>query len=495
LTLESVVPEGTIVPLKKTANLSTGGTSTDVTDKVHPYNVFMAERIARIVNLDVCGIDIVAKDITIPINGSNGAIIEVNAGPGFRMHTHPFHGKPRNVAKPVIDMLFKDNGYSRIPIVAVTGTNGKTTTVRLIAAIAQHAGYKPGFTTTEGIYIDGQIAMRGDCSGPQSAKIVLSDPLVDFAVLECARGGILRSGLAFDKCTISIVTNVTEDHLGLDGIHTMEEVLPKSTFEDGYAILNAEDERVLAMKDNLKCNVVLFSTNPENPGIMSHCDSGGITVTIENGNYTICEGKKKWIVMPVNDIPLTFEGTAGFMVQNILPAIAAAYLSGFGIDAIRDALASFTPSPELTPGRMNVFDFGNFKLMLDYAHNAGAFVEIEKYMSGVDAKRKVCIIAATGDRRDDDIRNLGNYAARIFDEIIIRHDKDSRGQNNDRLTELLMEGIRKDGHEKQVTVISDEYEAISYAVGHAQPGTFIFVCADKVWDSIDMIRELQAAFV
>jgi cyanophycin synthetase len=497
LTIDSVIPEGQEVHLKRTANLSTGGTATDMTDVVHPDNVFMAERIARLMHLDVCGIDIMAKDVTTPIALGNGAIIEVNAGPGFRMHTHPSEGRPRNVAKPVIDMLFPDNAKGRIPIVAITGTNGKTTTTRLVAHIAKHAGLSAGFTTTDGIYINDQLVYKGDCSGPKSAEVVLGDPTVNFAVLECARGGILRSGLAFDQCDVSIVTNMSEDHLGLGDIHTLEqytrvkEVVPKSTAPDGFAILNADDERVLNMKDQLSCNVILFSTEPDNPGIEEHCANGGQSIVIENGYYVIRKGNEKTHLIAVNDIPLTYSGSAEFMVKNILPAIGASIASGFSLQVIKDALQAFKASPESTPGRMNLFDFGDFKLMLDYAHNAAGFLEIEKYMSTVQAEKKVCIIAATGDRKDDDIFRQGEYAARIFDEIIIRHDKDARGRSNEEMTSILQQGIHSVDPDKPVTVISDEYEATKYAVDQAEPDSFIFACADNVWDSISLIEDLQ----
>lgn len=494
LTLSSVLPKGIELPLKKTANLSTGGTATDVTDLVHPTNIFTAERIARLVHLDVCGIDIIAKDVTVPFSADNGAVVEVNAGPGFRMHTHPSEGTPRNVAKPVVDMLFPNNATGRIPIVAVTGTNGKTTTTRLIAHIAQQSGRSVGYTTTEGIYLNGHMITEGDCTGPKSAEIILHDPSVDYAVLECARGGILRSGLAFDHCDISIVTNVSEDHLGLGGINDMndyarlKEVVPRSTFRSGYAILNADDDRVYSMKDNIDCKVMLFSRSTFNPRIISHCQEGGLAVIIENGYYVICEGMKKTRVLQVTKIPLTFSGTAEFMVKNILPAVGATFLSGFSLETIREALISFIPSPDLTPGRMNLFEFETFDVMLDYAHNEAGFLEIERYMKHVQSTHKVCIIGATGDRRDNDIRRIGFYAARIFDEVIIRHDTDSRGRANEELTELLLEGIREFDAGKPVRVISDEHEAIEYAITHAGPGSFIFVCADHVMESIEMIR-------
>ncbi len=495
--LDDILPHGKEVLLKRTANLSTGGTSTDVTDLVHPYNVFMAERIARIFQLDVCGIDIMAKDISRPLQNENGAVIEVNAGPGFRMHTHPSNGISRNVAEPVVDMLFPGKANGRIPIVAVTGTNGKTTTTRLIAHMAGNSGKNVGYTTTEGIYINGQIIKEGDCSGPQSAKTILADPMVDYAVLECARGGILRSGLAFDECNISIVTNVTEDHLGLNGIHTLEdfakvkEVVARSTMRNGYAILNADDDLVYGMRTDLSCKVILFSLSENNARIIEHCKSGETAVFVQEDFFVVKQGESAIRILAVNKVPITLGGKAEFMIANVLPAIAAGIVSGFKVEAIRYALTSFIPSPEMTPGRMNLFEFAHCSLMLDYAHNASGFSGIQKFMEKVESHSKICIIGATGDRKDEDIRNVGRYAAEIFDEVIIRHDIDNRGRSKDELTQLLKEGIAAVDANKSVLVISDEALALETAVRNASLGAFIFVCADHVKHSIELVKKLQ----
>jgi cyanophycin synthetase len=501
LDLDDVLPFGKVVNLKRTANLSTGGTSRDVTDLVHPYNVFMAERVARMFQLDVCGIDIMAKDIALPLKDGNGAVIEVNAGPGFRMHTHPSKGKARNVAEPVLEMLFPEHSDGRIPVVAITGTNGKTTTTRLIAHLATQAGKNVGFTTTEGVYINGYQIQEGDCSGPRSGRTVLSDPTIDYAVLECARGGILRSGLPFDKCEIGIVTNISEDHLGLDDIHTLDEyarvkeVVARSVVETGYAILNADDDRVYEMHRELDCKVILFSLNNQSERIHEHCRQGRIAVVVEDDCFVLKNGVISTRIIAVKDVPVTFDGTAKFMVANVLPAIAAGIVSGFGVENIQLGLQSFLPSPELTPGRMNLFDFGHCSLMLDYAHNASGFDAIQNYMDNVKATTKIGIIGATGDRKDEDIRNLGKYAATTFDEIIIRHDKDSRGRANDELTELLLDGIRSVNPKTPIRVISDEAAAMESAITGASQGAFIFACADHVKHSIELVRKLQDKLV
>jgi cyanophycin synthetase len=494
LRMDSVLPYGEIVFLKDTANLSTGGTARDVTDTVHPYNVFLAERIARLMNLDICGIDVIAGDISQPITERNGAVLEVNAGPGFRMHLSPAKGTPRDVGEPVIRMLYPDGASSRIPVVAVTGTNGKTTTTRLIAHLAKQAGKSVGYTTTEGIYINDQVIHYGDCSGPSSAEAVLRDPIVDFAVLETARGGILRSGLGFDKCNISIITNITEDHLGLNDINTLEElakvksVVARSTFEDGFAILNADDDIVYGIKEELDCNIALFSMEENNPRISAHCEAGGWATIIEKGYFTLCKGEWRIRVAKVNEVPLSFDGRATCMIKNILPAILAASLSDFDTKTIRKALQSFVPGPELTPGRMNIFPIRNFEVMVDYVHNTDGFRELKQFMNTVSAEKKVGIIGCAGDRRDQDIIEMGKYAAEIFDEIIIRHDRDGRGRTKEELTRLITEGIQMIKPFAEPLIISDEVDALRHAIDRAGKGYFIVLSSDDVQQSLAFLK-------
>jgi len=495
LTLESVLPLGEILFLKDTANLSTGGTSTDMTEHVHPTNIFIAERVAKLLNLDICGIDVVAKDISLPLNlNNNGGIIEVNACPGFRMHLNPSKGLARNVAEPVIEMLFPNNKKSRIPLIAITGTNGKTTTTRLTAHIARTAGHTVGYTTTEGIYIQDHAIHYGDCTGSQSAATILTDPTVDFAVLECARGGILRSGLGFDHCDISIITNISDDHLGLKGIKTLDEmadvkaVVARSTFNIGYSILNADDDLVYKMHEELDCNIALFSMDINNERIKQHCEAGGLAAVIEKGYLTICKGEWKIRVSKIEAIPLSFDGRAECMIKNILAAALAAIISEFKIEDIRTALQTFIPSPEVTPGRMNIFNFRNFDFMVDYAHNPGGFMELKTFLDKTKASLKIGIITGVGDRRDEDIKSLGVYSGKMFDEIIIRHDKDMRGRPKSEVTDLLIRGIKQENKSISVTVISDELEAIQYAIDHAPKGSFVVLCTDSISESIEYIR-------
>ena len=494
LTLDSVLPVGQNLSLKDTANISSGGTAIDVTDKVHPHNIALVERIARLIELNVCGLDIIAKDIMSPITEDTGALLEINAAPGLRMHLSPSVGAKRNVAAPFIDMLFPDNAPGRIPIVAVTGTNGKTTVTRLIAYIARAAKYVVGYTTTDGIYIDGETIGRGDCSGPDSASVVLRDTKVDFAVLECARGGILRAGLGFEKCSVSIVTNISSDHLGLKDIVTIDDlarvkaVVPKSTTENGYAILNADDDLVYNMKEDLDCNVALFSVNADNERVLEHCRKGGLAAITENNYFVICHEYSKIIIAKITEVPLTFSGDAESNIKNILPSIIASFVNNISPEQISHCLKTFIPSPELTPGRMNLFQFKNFKIMLDYAHNEGAYIELKKFMNRIPASVKVGVISVPGDRRDEDLRKLGYYAGQIFNEIIIKHDN-VRTKNNQQITYLLMEGIKEANEGVKTRVISNESNAVKYALDNAQKDSFIFVCANDVTNVIEHVTE------
>ena len=496
LSLESILPSGKELWLKPTANLSTGGTATDVTDFVHPDNIFMCERIARIIGLDICGIDIMAESLSVPIAENGGAVLEVNAAPGFRMHIDPADGLPRNVAEPVIDMLYPPGSSARIPIIAVTGTNGKTTTTRLMAHMVKTMGYKVGYTTTDGVYIQNQLMMRGDCTGPVSAEFVLKDPTVDFAVLECARGGILRSGLGFHNCDMAIVTNIAEDHLGLQDIDTIDQlarvkaVVPNSVLPNGYAILNADNKYTAAMAKGLNCKLAFFTMDEHNELVQAHMKAGGLAAIFENGYVTICKGTWKIRVEKAVNIPLTFGGRASYNIQNILPTLLAGFIRNFKIEDMRIALQTFIPGPAQTPGRMNIFRFKNFEVMVDYAHNAAGFQAIADMLQKVDATH-VGIIAGVGDRRDEDTIALGKLAAKMFDEIIIRQDKNLRGRTEQEIIDLMMKGITEIDSNKKVTIIKKESEAIDFAIKNATKNSFITICSDVVPDALDQIMRLK----
>lgn len=499
LTLESVIPAGEELILKPTANLSTGGTSIDITDHVHPSNIMMCERIARIIGLDICGIDIMGPNLEEPITENGGAILEVNAAPGFRMHLDPAEGLARNVAEPVIDMLFPPGSNFRIPIIAVSGTNGKTTTTRLIAHIARQVGHKVGYTTTDGVYIQNQMMMRGDCTGPVSAEFVLKDPTVDFAVLECARGGILRAGLGFHTCDIAVLTNVAEDHLGLGGIDTIEKlakvkaVAAKTIEPDGFAILNADDDLVYKMKNDIeKGTICFYSLDENNPRIKEHCAKNGLACVYENGFITLLKGTWKIRIEKAFNIPLTFGGKAEFNIQNVLAASLACYVKGFKIEDIRQALLTFVPSAAQTPGRMNLFKFKEFSVLIDYAHNAHGMRAIGKFLSKVEARRKIGVIAGVGDRRDEDIIELGTEAAKMFDEIVIRQDRNTRGRDEKEIIDLMVRGIKSVDDKKKVHVIPLEKEAIEFVIKkHAKKDDFIVICSDVVPDALDQIIQYK----
>ena len=494
-TLETIPKKDELVYLKSTANLSTGGTSIDITDMIHPENIFLAERIARVIGLDVCGIDIMAKNLTQPLKENGGVVLEVNAAPGFRMHLAPSEGLARNVASPVIDMLYPPGKPSRIPIIAITGTNGKTTTTRLVAHIVKNNGYKVGFTTSDGIYVQNHLLEKGDTTGPISAEFILKDPTVEFAVLETARGGILRSGLGFSRCDIGIITNIQEDHLGISDINDLTDLarvkstVVKSIKKDGWAVLNAEDKHCLEIAKELNCNIAYFSMNEHCDAIVNHCRKGGIAAIYENGFVTIKKGDWKMRVDKVTHIPLTMGGKAKFMIANVLAATLASYLWGFKTEDIKSSLETFIPSAAQTPGRMNIFNFKNFKVMIDFAHNPSGYLGIEDFLQSVDSTHKVGIIAGVGDRRDEDIRECAAIAARMFNHIIIRQEKHLRGRTEDEIINLILEGIKSQNRDVTYEIVPKEKDAIKHAISLAKEGSFITALSDVITNAIEVVQE------
>jgi cyanophycin synthetase len=494
-TVDSILGEDEIVYLKSTANLSTGGTSIDVTEMMHPENIFLAERIARVIGLDVCGIDIMASNLSQSLKENGGVILEVNAAPGFRMHLAPSEGLPRNVAAPVIDMLYPLGKPSRIPIIAVTGTNGKTTTTRLLAHIVKNNGFRVGFTTSDGIYVQNHMMEKGDTTGPISAEYILKDPTVEFAVLETARGGILRSGLGFSRCDIGIITNIQEDHLGLNDIHDLKDlarvksVVVKSIKKDGWAVLNAEDENCVEIANELDCKVAFFSMNEDHPVIVNHCKQGGIAAIYENGFITIKKGDWKMRVEKATHVPLTLNGKAKFMIANTLAATLASYLYGFKTDDIKISLNTFIPGAVQTPGRMNIFDFKKFKVMIDFAHNPSGYRGVEEYLESVESKHKIGIIAGVGDRRDEDIVECAVIAARMFDHIIIRQEKHLRGRTEQEIIDLILKGIASVDKKVTYEIIKLEVDAIKHAISIAEKGTFITALSDVITNAIEVVQQ------
>lgn len=493
--LDSVLPAGTRLLLKHTANLSTGGTSEDVTDLVPQSTRAMAERAARVMGLDICGIDLVARDIGQAIGGGNGAILEINAAPGFRMHTHPSKGAPRDVGKKVVGMLFPEGAASRIPIVAVTGTNGKTSTVRILSHIAQVSGKKVGCTTTEGIYLNGECIAAGDCSGPASAGLVLSDPMVDFAVLECARGGIIRAGLGFDLCDVSIITNIAQDHLGLDGIDDLDTLarikgtVAEATKAGGMTVLNAEDDMARGLAAGIKSNVGYFALDGTSGVIKDHFSGGGAVAYVHQGWLTLgWKGKLEQIVR-VCSIPVTMGGKYDCMVQNCLAAALAARSSGISVREIREGLRTFLPDPEMNLGRMNSFEMGSNRIFVDYAHNAHGYIELGKFLSRIPAHKKTGLITATGDRRDEDIIEIGYICAGIFDRLILRTDRDCRGRDPQEIIVLLLQGINRQAVGHPVVVVPLEADAVKCAMDSLAQDELLFISSDDSRHTLALVQD------
>lgn len=496
-TLETVLADNEILHLDYAANLSKGGTAEDVTDRVHPDVVQMASRVSRIIGLDICGIDLIAQTLTKPLSETGGIVLEVNAAPGFRMHLAPLSGTPRNVASPVMDMLFPNGKESRVPIIAVTGTNGKTTTTRLISHIMKEAGRRVGYTTTDGIYVNDELLMKGDCGGPKSAQLILKDPTVDTAVLECARGGILRAGLGFDRCDAAVVTNIAADHLGMKGIHTLDQlahvksVVPESVYPGGYAILNADDDRVYAMRKNVQCTPVLFSMKEDSERIVKHREAGGICVVFTDNRVTILDGAKSIEIDKIGNIPLSFGGRALFMIENILAAVALAYTQKISPAEIRKGLKSFKPSPEQTPGRMNLFEFENYDVLVDYCHNPAGLVAIKEFIDNSSYLYHTGIICGLGDRREEDSIELGRLSAELFGKIIIREDTDLRGKAAGETSEIVKRGVESSCFNPPVVCIPNEKQALHFAMQNALPGTLVMLCVENIEDIISQLKIMQ----
>ena len=496
-TLDTVLKKGEILHLKTTANISTGGTAIDCTDTVHPQNVFLFERIARIIGLDVAGIDVIAPNVSEPLSESGGGIIEVNAAPGFRMHLAPSEGIGRNVAEHVIDMLFPPGTPTRIPIFSITGTNGKTTTTRLIAHILKNSGRTVGFTTTDGTYIGNQQITAGDNTGPVSAQLVLKDPTVDVAVLETARGGIIRSGLGFDYCDVGVVLNIAADHLGLKDVNTLEDlarvksVVPRAVSRKGYAVLNAEDKLVYSMKELTDGTVVCFSMDENHPNIKKRAERGRVSCVYENGYVTILKGKWKVRIEKVTNIPITYGGRAEFMIQNVLAATLACFVHGVSIEDLRVGLTTFNAGTAQTPGRLNFVEVGDVTVLMDYAHNPAGLTGLVSFISKLPNKYRTVVLNGTGDRRDDDIREFGKIAADNFDRVVIRTGNYLRGRTPDELHGLLLEGIAQSSNAPTVRVIPDGRTAIHHAIKYGRKGELVVTLADKVPDDIRFVQEYR----
>ncbi|MGI8486545.1 MAG: cyanophycin synthetase [Thermomicrobiales bacterium] len=491
LTATDIPAIGQFVQLKQTGNLSTGGTSIDRTDEIHPQNSEIARHAAKVIGLDIAGIDFITSDISQPARQTGGGVVEVNAGPGFRMHTHPTYGQSRPVGREVVGTMFPAGARSRIPIVAVTGTNGKTTTARMTAHIVRASGLTVGLTTTDGIYISDERIATGDMAGPQSAQIVLQDPRVEFAVLEAARGGILRSGLGFDYCNVAIVTNVTSDHLGLRGAATMADlarakgVVPSSVFRDGTSVLNADNPWTVRVANDARGNITFFSMNEGNPIVQEHLRDQGRAVIMrqtETGDaLVLLEREMETHITFAHEIPATLGGRIRVNIANALAASAAALAVGVPVVTIREALATFTNDFTQTPGRFNHISINGCDVLLDYAHNVGALQAIGDVVKSFNAPRSIGMIAIPGDRRDEDARAFGELAARTFDRIVIWEESKLRERKTGEMPGLLREAVLKAGLPADcVSIVPNEMEAVSTAVQLGRPGDLVVVLVGRV---------------
>jgi cyanophycin synthetase len=502
LRADSVPPSGMTVSLRSTANLSTGGTATDVTDVIHPDNREMAERAVRAIGLDVGGVDFLSKNITESYRKIGGGICEVNAAPGFRMHVAPSEGTPRDVAAPVIDMLFPAGASARVPIAAVTGTNGKTTTARMLAHIAKMGGYTPGLTTTDGVYIDGQRTVPGDMTGPVSARMVLADPQIDIAVLETARGGLLRSGMGVNEVNVGAVLNVQSDHLGLKGIDTLEQLseLKRIVVEvaTDCAVLNADDPLVLKMSGYTEAKTICYVTmNPHHTLVREHIRAGGRACALEAGvngqMMTLYDRGGHIPLLWTHLIPATLEGRATHNVQNAMFAAAMAFSLGIKLDPIRQGLRTFDSTFYQAPGRMNVFNEHPFKVLFDYGHNAHAVGMMAELALRLDVSgRRIVVLAGPGDRRDEDLVAIAHAVAGRFDRYICRRDDNLRGRGADEVPRIQAQALRAAGvPDGAISIVPDEQEAIEAALQMGEPGDLLLIFADSLVRSWKQITKFK----
>jgi len=492
---DSVPAKGQRVLLRRNANLSTGGSATDVTDSVHPEVAARAIEAARMVGLDVAGIDVVATRIDQPLELTRGAIVEVNAAPGLRMHLEPSAGQGRAVGEAIVDSMFKPGDDARIPIVAVTGTNGKTTTTRCITHILARTGLRVGMTCTDGIYVEGRRIDTGDCAGPKSARAVLMHPRVDAAVLETARGGILREGLGFDLCDVAIVTNVGEgDHLGLNGIDEIRDlarvkaVPVRAVSARGAAVLNADEPLVVEMAKLCRGTVVFFSRNERSAVLAAHRAAGGAAVTVIDGQLTIVRGRQLTQVARVDQLPLTVGGRVGFQVDNLLASVAAAYWLGIPVDAIRAGVRSFTSDVASAPGRFNVLTHQGSTIVLDYGHNASALLALNEALAKFPHKRRKVVYTAAGDRRDADIKRQAQLLADFFDEIYIYEDQCTRGRSDGEIIRLMREGFVSSSRSPRVLQAPGEMAAIGAAIARLEPGDLLLCQVDQVEEALAFVN-------
>ncbi|HWP04711.1 MAG TPA: cyanophycin synthetase [Polyangiaceae bacterium] len=497
LTKESVPALGQVVVLRRNANLSTGGSATDVTDIVHPLVARRAIEAARVVGLDIAGIDLVSPCVDRPLEESGGAFVEVNAAPGLRMHLEPSHGQGRAVGEAIIDSMFARGDDARIPIVAVTGTNGKTTTTRFVAHLMRQRGLRVGMTCTDGIYVEGKRIDTGDCSGPKSAKMVLGHPSVDVAVLETARGGMLREGLGFDWCDVAVVTNVGEgDHLGMNGIHRVEDLaaikaIPvRRVSTRGVAVLNADDPLVAAMAPLCPGTVIFFSRHAESPVVVRHRASGGKAIVVSQGSVVLADGRLERRLASLSELPITQGGLVGFQIENLLAAVGAGWGLGLPLEALRFGAETFASHLGTVPGRFNVVTHRDSTVILDYGHNASALLALQEAISGMRHRRRKVVYTAAGDRRDEDIIRQAEILGGFFHEVYIYEDQCTRGRADGEVLRLMREGFVRAEGSPRIIQLTGELRAIGAAIGGLEPGDLLLCQVDQVELALEFVTGL-----
>lgn len=497
---ENSVPDaGCKVMLRFNGNISTGGTAIDCTEDVHPHNAWLAVKAAELLQLDVAGIDITCEDISRPVADGNGAVIEVNAAPGLRMHLYPSVGKPRNVAGDILEYLFPANAAYSIPVIAVTGTNGKTTVTRMIEHTLSLNGKVVGSTNTSGIYINGECILKGDNTGASSAAMVLRDKRVEAAVLETARGGILKKGLGYDLADVGVVVNISEDHLGIDGINTLEELamvkslVVEAIKPEGYAVLNANDGMTPLLMSRITCKPILFSIDHTNQLILKQLKAGMPAVYARDGSlYFADRREREKLIACINDIPITFGGTAECNLENALAAASALLASGIPIKAVKSGLTSFKPDCHKNPGRFNIFNIGDFSVMVDYGHNPAGYRAAVQMMKGLAANSYIGVIGMPGDRKNENIIEVGQFCGRSFSRLYIKEDSDLRGRDAGEVADMLYNAAVTEGMDaKDISVVYSETLALETAIMEAKPGDLVTVFYEDLDPVLDVIEKCR----
>lgn len=498
LTPEHVPATGEIVYLRENANLSTGGIAIDVTEEIHPYNVDLAVKVAEFIGLDVAGIDVVAAHISVPITAATGAVIEVNACPGLRMHHYPWRGMPRDAGAAIVEMLFPNPDKSRIPVVAITGTNGKTTVARMIAHVLSQRGLTVGLACTDGIYVGTSCVCKGDCSGPTSARRLLVDPRVQAAVLEVARGGIIRDGLGFDYCDVGVVTNITGDHLGQDGVETLEDLafvkslVIEAVKPQGSVVLNADDPTSQLLVHRASAPITYFSRQSDNILVHRHTATGGSAVVLQKGTVYLLRQKHRTRLISLRCVPACLNGKLQHNVENLLAAVAACVGLGLSPEEIASGLRSFASDLANNPGRFNVFEVAGTKLIVDYAHNAPALrcALLAARSFCTDAGRLISVVASPGDRRDEDIKSLGKVAGELSDYVVIKEDSDLRGRQPLETASLIRQGVlRSISSPDRCIVEPKEEDAVHKAIAISRPGDVVIVFYEKLEPLMEVLRQ------